>query len=211
MRTFLAALYSSVMSLLLCSPTFAAPIGPDDLFRGCANQFNLRSVVGNQSILLHFINTTRGTIVIFWINYQGAKQFYNRLGPNESYTQQTFVTHPWVITDSGLRCLAAFTATQTQDVVIKERPNNAGAANWSDTFTRGDWIGRDRACSQGPFPDASQCNSAFFWSGQAVCWSNRHTGECGGAIAWCTYKTVGLTTPHGYGTVSDGEIYKCGQ
>jgi hypothetical protein len=79
--------------------------------------------------------------------------------------------------------------------------------DWSDTQSFGDWGGNDRACSQGSQPDQNQCQPQY--SGQvAVCWANRPTGECGGAVAWCTYKTIGLTTPRN--GRSPGHVYYCG-
>jgi hypothetical protein len=81
------------------------------------------------------------------------------------------------------------------------------AQQWSNTRSQGDWGGRDRACSQGPRPDPDECRPEH--RGQvAVCWTNRRTGECGGAVAWCTYKTVGLTTPQNGS--NPGWIYYCG-
>jgi hypothetical protein len=91
--------------------------------------------------------------------------------------------------------------------VICTATSLANSQEWTDTNSLGDWGGRDRTCSQGSVPDPDQCRSEY--RGQvAVCWSNRRTGECGGATAWCTYKTVGLTTPQNGG--APGHIYYCG-
>jgi hypothetical protein len=84
------------------------------------------------------------------------------------------------------------------------------AQTWSDTRTLGDWGGRDSIpCSVGSKPNSNRCKPASVGR-VAVCWSNRQTGECGNARAWCTYKdnSVGLHTfPNGG---SPGEIYACG-
>ena len=37
------------------------------------------------------------TVDVFWVNFSCQEVFYNTLAPNESYTQQTYVTHPWRI------------------------------------------------------------------------------------------------------------------
>jgi hypothetical protein len=80
------------------------------------------------------------------------------------------------------------------------------AQSWRETKLDGDWGGRDRACSQGATPRPEQCNAAT--RGQvAVCWTNRKTGECFGATAWCTYKTVTLNTPKD--GRAPGRIYEC--
>jgi hypothetical protein len=79
-------------------------------------------------------------------------------------------------------------------------------ATWTDTFTTGGWIGRDRSCSQGATPHPSECNSETV--GQvAVCWANRKTGERNDATAWCTYKVAQINTPQD--GLNPGRIYQC--
>jgi hypothetical protein len=83
----------------------------------------------------------------------------------------------------------------------------ASAQSWSTTGLQGDWAGRDRACSVGSTPLPEQCKIEH--SGQvAVCWTDRRTGECGNAAAWCTYKTIGRMTPQDGG--NPGQVYQCG-
>jgi hypothetical protein len=78
------------------------------------------------------------------------------------------------------------------------------AQSWGDAYAKGDWLGRERSCTQGETPDPAQCTPATM--GQvAVCWSNNP--GCGGSDAWCTYKTVQLSTPQDGKT--PGEIYQC--
>lgn len=82
----------------------------------------------------------------------------------------------------------------------------ANAGHWGDTFTQADWGDHDWSCSPGAAPNPQMCDSAHV--GQvAVCWPHRPTGECGGAEAWCTYKTVHVDTPRN-GT-APGEVYQC--
>jgi len=84
----------------------------------------------------------------------------------------------------------------------------AKAQIWFDTHSQGDWVGRDRGCSQGPSPDPNMCNGKFLGK-VAVCWMSRPTDECGGATTWCKYKTVDINTPQD-GSFP-GEIYQCGR
>ncbi len=35
---------------------------------------------------------------IYWIDYNGRPKFYKHLFAGQSYTQQTYMTHPWLIT-----------------------------------------------------------------------------------------------------------------
>jgi hypothetical protein len=79
-------------------------------------------------------------------------------------------------------------------------------AQWKETGIRADWSGRDFACSMTQVPNNGLCNAATRGL-VAVCWASRKTGECGGAVAWCTYKRVTLQTiPDG---AAPGEVYVC--
>jgi hypothetical protein len=101
------------------------------------------------------------------------------------------------------RCLFLIVAAQ----LFLFGAGSSKGQTWTDAYTRGDWGGRDRTCSQGAEPDPNQCNRAYL--GQvAVCWSNRQTWECNNAIAWCTYKTIGVTAPQNGS--NPGNIYGCG-
>jgi hypothetical protein len=80
------------------------------------------------------------------------------------------------------------------------------AQEWQRTDIRGDWTGRDFACSRGFAPKDALCNKSTRGF-VAVCWNERQTGECGNAVEWCTYKNVSLETPMDGG--APGEIYIC--
>jgi hypothetical protein len=42
-----------------------------------------------------FTNNCAVPIDIWWVNFQCGETFYHRLDPGQSYTQASFVTHPW--------------------------------------------------------------------------------------------------------------------
>jgi VHL beta domain len=63
------------------------------------------SIRGDQSVSLRFINQKNQRVKIFWLDYQGQAKFYRTLEPGEEYTQQTYMTHPWWITDENNRPL----------------------------------------------------------------------------------------------------------
>jgi hypothetical protein len=73
---------------------------------------SLRSTEGSVSIFISFQNTSTKTVSIYWINYQGDEVFYCHLSPKHSYTQQTYVTHPWRIKGSNGQVLKEFIANQ---------------------------------------------------------------------------------------------------
>jgi hypothetical protein len=80
-----------------------------------------RSLVSDTSLHLVYANRTAGTVAIYWLDFRGERVWYNTLAPGESYTQQTYVTHPWVIVNADGKCLAQLvpTAAGTFDVPIR--------------------------------------------------------------------------------------------
>jgi hypothetical protein len=42
-----------------------------------------------------FTNNCPVPVEIWWVTFQCGEQFYQRLAPGQSYTQPSFVTHPW--------------------------------------------------------------------------------------------------------------------
>lgn len=62
----------------------------------------MRSLKGDQSTNITFINTRSNPIHLYWRNYDGARVSYGTVAANGGRKdQQTFVTHPWVITDDN--------------------------------------------------------------------------------------------------------------
>ncbi|MFT3697804.1 MAG: hypothetical protein QM831_31985 [Kofleriaceae bacterium] len=71
-----------------------------------------KSIVSDTSLHLVFTNHTRGSVTIYWLDFKGERVWYNTLEAGQSYTQQTFVTHPWVIVDDEGHCLDQLVATE---------------------------------------------------------------------------------------------------
>jgi len=50
-----------------------------------------------KGIHVKFNNMTDSKVSTFWINYQGVETHYATIEPKDSYTQQTYIGHEWVI------------------------------------------------------------------------------------------------------------------
>jgi hypothetical protein len=50
---------------------------------------------------IDFINELNFAVSVYWINYTGDRVFYQLLGANSSYSQPTFITHPWLVLEAG--------------------------------------------------------------------------------------------------------------
>ena len=50
---------------------------------------------------IKFVNKSGKTVKVYWLDYDGDRKLYETLKDGESYEQQTYLTHPWVITDEN--------------------------------------------------------------------------------------------------------------
>jgi hypothetical protein len=85
----------------------------------CAQEDSVRSLQGNASTSITFVNATRGPIRLYWIDYNGRRKFYAEVRPGQRHLQQTYVTHPWVVTNFQEDCLGVyFPDSYPQRIVI---------------------------------------------------------------------------------------------
>jgi hypothetical protein len=53
---------------------------------------------------------------IYWLDYQGRRQFYKHIFAGDTHNQQTYMTHPWVVTapipGGGEDCVAIYMPTK---------------------------------------------------------------------------------------------------
>lgn len=87
---------------------------------GCVGEANLRSQSGTSPSTILFVNEKTVPVKVYWLNYSGAREYFFDLAPNESLTQPTFITHPWVVTDSNDVCLDIFVSNaQTSSAILQ--------------------------------------------------------------------------------------------
>jgi hypothetical protein len=65
------------------------------------------SVKGDTPTSVSFTNNSQRTISIIWIGYDCKEVLYSKLQPGQSYKQETFATHPWIVRDSQSNDLVA--------------------------------------------------------------------------------------------------------
>src|SRR5262249_8341870 len=88
---------------------------------GCAAEDSLRSTEGSTKAEITFLNRSGGPIRTYWLNYQGKRVYYAEIQPGKSLTQQTYFSHPWVITGGGSGdCMAIFLPAQKPGVATIE-------------------------------------------------------------------------------------------
>jgi putative Ig domain-containing protein/galactose oxidase-like protein/Kelch motif protein len=71
--------------------------------QSCSYEGHIKSVTAfSTPAAIPFVNNSANlTFQIFWLDYNGNRVLYTTLGPGQSFIQQTFLTHPWVIADTS--------------------------------------------------------------------------------------------------------------
>ena len=103
-RTVLAA---AGATLALSAPAPALADG-----QRCAAEAAIYSVRGVEPTVVTFHNSSRMIIRIYWIDYEGRRVHFSTLRPGQSYSANTFASHPWIVTNQVEDC---------QQVVYAER------------------------------------------------------------------------------------------
>ncbi|RSM70727.1 hypothetical protein DMB66_08385 [Actinoplanes sp. ATCC 53533] len=68
----------------------------------------LRSGGNGTPTQVAFVNDTRQVVTVSWIDQDGSRVTYQTLRPGETYTQPTYVGHPWVVAAVDGQALAVF-------------------------------------------------------------------------------------------------------
>jgi CubicO group peptidase (beta-lactamase class C family) len=77
---------------------------PGGIF-ACAREPDLKSEDASFPTPIMFTNRTPHNVSLFWLDYRGERVAYKTLRSGEAYTQETYISHPWVIVDSHGACL----------------------------------------------------------------------------------------------------------
>jgi hypothetical protein len=66
-----------------------------------AQTATLKSLNSDNPTNITFTNATCIAISIYWLDFEGNRVFYADIPPGVSYVQNTFLTHPWVVTNAN--------------------------------------------------------------------------------------------------------------
>ena len=78
---------------------------------------SMRSTDGDATSVT-FVNRRSTPVHLYWINYSGRRVFYALIPPDQTHEQQTYVTHPWLITNEGGDPLAAFMPERSKGLAL---------------------------------------------------------------------------------------------
>lgn len=74
----------------------------------CGSESVSISRSGKVTTEITFINQRQQPVKIYWLDYSGKRKFYAQIQPGDRVVQQTYVTHPWVVTDASNNCLDVY-------------------------------------------------------------------------------------------------------
>ena len=88
----------------------------------CREQSTLKSLNNTIATFIRFSNTTDKPVTFTWINFEGKPQLTRgqseTLAPNKTSFRHTWVTHPFIITDSKGTCLGIYQPTAEPSIVV---------------------------------------------------------------------------------------------
>jgi hypothetical protein len=85
----------------------------------------LRSLNSDTPALITFVNRSAESLHIYWIDFGGSRKLYQTLAAGTSYTQQTFLTHPWLVMDARGRTWNVYMPEALPRTVYLQAPGNA--------------------------------------------------------------------------------------
>jgi von Hippel-Lindau disease tumor suppressor protein len=98
MQRFLVAVAMMLMpALVALLPVGAAHAAP------CSR--HVKSLNSNTPVTVTFLNKSGEFRGVKWVDFKGKWVSYAKLNPGQSYTVNTYATHPWVFTDGNGHCV----------------------------------------------------------------------------------------------------------
>jgi von Hippel-Lindau disease tumor supressor len=85
---------------------------------GCAGEAGLRAIDEKTLTEVIFFNQSPKPIRTYRLDHQGNRKFGSEIPPGDSYVQQTYVTHPWVVTSTAKACMAIFQPDAKSAIVV---------------------------------------------------------------------------------------------
>ena len=83
----------------------------------CGQFGNLRSQESRTKVTVTFVNRTNAYRSVDWLDFNGRPVNYANLNPGETYRVDTYLTHPWMITDGPGNCVQMVLPRRGQRVI----------------------------------------------------------------------------------------------
>lgn len=89
----------------------------------------LRSIESRVPVKIVICNTSKRTVTVNWINYEGNEVLYGEMNPFHTRLINTYATHPWIFRDSQTKMLAIFDAFVTDPEYLLDEQNRFQTAS----------------------------------------------------------------------------------
>ncbi|MFQ5974021.1 MAG: hypothetical protein ACE5Q3_16975, partial [Alphaproteobacteria bacterium] len=86
----------------------------------CDQEARVHSLNSDTRIEVTLISELDSTVNVYWIDFAGTRELYNKLAPNDRVDLATFLTHPWVITDTAGSCVALVLPQEDATTIVLE-------------------------------------------------------------------------------------------
>jgi hypothetical protein len=104
-----------VCLLLLCT---ASSFASDKSVQKAPAALDVRSVESEVATEIQFVNQRDSQVLIYWVDFEGQRQLYSTLEPGEAVDQETYLTHPWLVTDAQQAVLGIYHPAAEARVVV---------------------------------------------------------------------------------------------
>ncbi len=98
-----------------CKAVYAASNTPSSADSGdtatnktCDAYASAKSQTSETPVTITFVNKTEAYRSVMWIDFDGMPKDYANLDPGQSFTVNTYLTHPWMFTDGPGNCIEMF-------------------------------------------------------------------------------------------------------
>ena len=102
-----SSLFTSMIVLAALGLAAIVPV-PKAQAAYCA--LNVKSKNSNAPVRVTFVNKSGAFRGVMWADFNGKLVPYANLQPGQSYTVNTFATHPWIFTDGPGNCVEMWVA-----------------------------------------------------------------------------------------------------
>jgi VHL beta domain len=105
--------------------------------RSCSERANLRSERSDTPAKINFVHYSGPRRDVYWLDYAGHGQNMITIKPGQQTTADTFLTHPWMITDADGNCIEIVLPRPVPSVVRFGTPSEPEKASSSKSCRRG--------------------------------------------------------------------------
>lgn len=85
---------------------------------GCAQEGHIQSPSSFNNATITFDNETAQDVNIYWIDFNGKREFYETLQAHTAYNQATWIGHVWVVADQGGQCIKLESANAVEQTLV---------------------------------------------------------------------------------------------